>query len=109
MATNFKTTVIPEIGTTPSTLVSSTPNSRNTIIGLSLSNITESIVKVSVTLTDSANTTGYYIKDILIPPNASLKVVNGGEKLILSSSCTLSVLADSDASVDAVVSYVELI
>ena len=45
----------------------------------------------------------------MIPPNASLKVVNGGEKLVLSALCVLSANSDAESSVDAVVSYVELL
>jgi hypothetical protein len=46
---------------------------------------------------------------VLIPPNASLKVLNGGEKIILAATNILYVQADIDASLDCVMSFVEIV
>ena len=80
-----------------------------TIIGLSLANLTSGIVLIDIELTDDTDVTGYYAKQILVPPNSSLRVVNGGEKLILSTNNSLTITANVTAAVDAVISYVELI
>jgi hypothetical protein len=109
MASFFRNKVAKEIGITPVEVLATAPNSRMTIIGLSLSNLTTGIVLINIELTDDADVTGYYAKQILIPPNSSLRVVNGGEKLILSTSNSLSISANVEDAVDAIISYVELI
>ena len=108
MATFFRNKVINEVGTVPIEVFATSPTQRATIIGLSLANLTNSNVLVSITIKDDTSVTGYYIKDIVIPPNASLKVLNGGEKLILAPSNALNVLCSQTAAVDCILSYVEI-
>ena len=43
------------------------PSARATVIGLSLANLTESVVSAPVQIADDTSA-GYYIKDVLIPP-----------------------------------------
>lgn len=109
MATNFKNKVGANIGTTPVTLVTASESAKITIIGMSLTNLTEAVVVASVTVTDDTATTGHYIKNVPIPPNQSLRLVNGGEKLILAPSCFLSVVANQSSALDVIVSYVEIV
>jgi hypothetical protein len=109
MASFFRNKVAKEIGVTPVEVLATAPNSRMTIIGLSLANLTSGIVLIDITLTDDTDVTGYYAKQVLVPPNSSLRVVNGGEKLILSTSNSLSISANVEDAVDAIISYVELI
>ena len=109
MASFFRNKVAKEIGTTPVEVLATAANSRMTIIGLSLANLTEGIVLIDIELTDDADVTGYYARQILIPPNSSLRVVNGGEKLILSTSNSLTITANVADAIDAIISYVELI
>lgn len=109
MASFFRNKVAKEIGTTPVEVLATAANSRMTIIGMSLANLTEGIVLIDIELTDDADVTGYYAKQILIPPNSSLRVVNGGEKLILSTSNSLTITANVAGAIDAIISYVELI
>jgi hypothetical protein len=109
MASFFRNKVAKEIGVAPVQVLATAPNSRMTIIGLSLANLTSGIVLIDITLTDDTDVTGYYAKQVLIPPNSSLRVVNGGEKLILSTSNSLSISANVEDAVDAIISYVELI
>ena len=108
MATFFRNKVINLVGTVPIQVISTSPTQRATIIGLSLANLTSSNVLVGVTVQDDTSVTGYYIKDVIIPPNSSLKVLNGGEKLILAPSNALSVVSSQTDSVDCILSYVEI-
>jgi hypothetical protein len=80
-----------------------------TIIGLSLANLTDGLVLVDVQVEDDSAAVGYYAKQLVIPPNSSLRLVNGGEKLILANSNKLFITSNLDSSVDAVISYVEII
>jgi len=109
MATAFKNKIENQLGTSPTQLIATQPASRITVIGMSLCNLLPQLVKVSVTLTDSPSTTGYYVKDVQIPPNQSLRIVNGGEKLIMAENSSLSAFADQAAAVDVIISYVEIV
>lgn len=108
MATNFKNKVGANIGTTPVTLITAGESSKITIIGFTLTNLTEGIVVASVTVTDDTATTGHFIKNVPIPPNQSLRIVNGGEKLIIAPSNSVAVVANQSSALDVIVSYVEI-
>lgn len=109
MASFFRNKVLKDVGITPVTALTTAANTRMTIIGMSFANLTESIVLLDVKLTDATPTTGYYAKQVLIPPNSSLRLVNGGEKLILAESNSLIVNANVAAGLDVIISYVELV
>jgi hypothetical protein len=109
MATFFKNSVIKEIGSVPVKVVETQTNSRATVIGLSLTNLTLGAILVSVEVQDDTSTRGYYCKDVLVPSNTSLRLVNGGEKLILGNSNELYVSCNTQSGVDALISYVEIV
>ena len=83
-------------------------NSRITVIGFSLANLTDGVILVSVEVQDESSTVGFYAKDLILPPNTSLRVLNGGEKLILAPNNVLYVSSNTDNSVDVVISTVEI-
>ena len=64
-------------------------------------------VTISFTATEEVET--YYIKDAIIPPNQSLRVINGGERLVLGASNRLKLSTNTAASCDAIVSLVEIV
>lgn len=109
MATFFRNSVIKDIGVTPVKVLETASNARATVIGLSLTNLTQGSLLVSVQLQDDTSTRGYYCKDVLVPANTSLRLVNGGEKLILTNSNELYVSANAENAVDALISYVEIV
>lgn len=109
MATFFRNTVTKDVGTVPVRIIETTPSTRATVIGLSLANLSENVITVSVLLQDDTSVTGYYLKDIIIPPQSTLKAVNGGEKLILAPSNQLYVVSNQSDSVDAIATYVEIV
>ena len=108
MATLFKNAVVKNVGTVPIEILSTDVSTRATVIGLSLTNLTQSFVYVSVLLQDDTSVTGFYLKDTLLPANTSLRVVATGEKLIVAPSNKLLVQSSIDDSVDAVLSHVEI-
>lgn len=109
MATFFRNSLVKNVGTVPITAITTAANARATVIGLSLANLTESTVTASITVSDATSISAYYIKDVIIPPNSSLRVINGGEKLMLSTSNSLEISCNQDDSLDAIVSYVEIV
>jgi hypothetical protein len=108
MATTFRNVVVNGVGTTLATLVQTTNLTRCTVIGLSLTNITNSNTIVDVLVEDDTSTQGYYVKGVIIPPGSSLRVVNQGEKLIMATENQLLVRATQPNSIDAIVSFVEI-
>jgi hypothetical protein len=109
MATFFRNSVVKEIGVTPTKVLETQSNSRATVIGMSLTNLTLGAILVSVELQDETSTRGYYCKEVLVPANTSLRLVNGGEKLILANSNELYVSCNTADAVDVLLSYVEII
>ena len=108
MATTFKNKNIVQIGTVPVEILSTTAAHRATIVGMSITNLTDSFVYVTVLVDDDTSVQGHFLKDVLVPANTSLRAVNGGEKLILAPSNKLSVKASVSDSVDVLLSYVEI-
>ena len=109
MATPFSNNVTKNIGTVPNSVYTAGNGIYTTVVGMVLANLTESVVKASVTLTATPDSvTGFIVKDVLIAPNSSLRVLNSGEKLIVASQNSLNVQANINDSLDCVLSYVEI-
>lgn len=109
MATLFKNSIIKNVGTEPIQMYQVATAGRTTVIGLSLTNLTESVVNVDVLVKDDTSVEAYYLKETAVPPNSSLRAVQQGEKLILDGDNAISVKADIDDAIDAVLSYVEVV
>ena len=109
MATTFKNVVVPNIGSVREQVIATNENARVTVVGFSLANTTSGTVLVDVELQDAASVTGYYAKEIIVPPNSSLRVLNGGEKLILTPNNNLFVTSNVDSSIDVIMSTVEIV
>ena len=109
MATFFKNHVETEIGTSEVVLYEAASNVRTTVIGLSLTNLTQDFVYVDVQVTDDQSRKGFYVKQALIAANTSLRLVTDGEKLILAPDNKISVTASSPDSIDVILSYVEVV
>jgi multisubunit Na+/H+ antiporter MnhE subunit len=109
MATLFKNKVVKQVGALPVDIYETDASTRTTVIGMSLTNLTQSFVYVDVLLQDDTSQTGYYLKQTLLPANTSLRVVATGEKLIIAPSNKLQVRSSIDDSVDVVLSYVEIV
>lgn len=109
MATFFRNAVIKEIGTVPVRVLQTGPTTKTTVIGLSLANLTTENVLASITIRDDTSVTGYYVKDVIVPAQSSLRAVSQGEKLILASSNELYVECNISNGLDAIVSYVDII
>ena len=108
MTTYFRTTVEQGVGTTETPILTTGAANVFTVIGLSLANIVDYDIIVDVFITDDVPTKGYYIKQHIIPPYTAVKLVQNGEKIVLGNSCSLSIISDTAASVDAIASYAEI-
>ena len=115
MASTFRNILKSEIGTSGATPVLTTGSTaKTTVIGLSLTNLTGGIVLASILITDpngggvGVSASAYYLKDVVVPPNQSLRVINGGEKFILGSSTSVTITSTVEYILDLVMSFVEL-
>ena len=109
MATLFKNKVVNTVGVLPVDVYETDASTRATVIGMSLTNLTQSFVYVDVLMQDDTSVTGYYLKQTLLPANTSLRVVATGEKLIIAPSNKLQVRSSIDDSVDVILSFVEIV
>jgi len=108
MTTYFRTKVEAGIGTNEVSLLATTPTNIYTVIGLSLANVIDEDVIVNIYITDNTSTKGYYIRELIISPYTSAKLVQNGEKIVLGNNCTLSLISDTASSIDAIVSFAEI-
>ena len=80
---------------------------------MSLTNLTSEIIRATIrvenTVETAPNDTAFYIKDVTIQPNQCLRVVNGGEKLVLAGDMKVYVQSNRADSIDFIASYVEII
>lgn len=108
MANTFDRKTQRSIGTSATAIESYSPASGiATVIGLSLSNRISSQVLVDVVFNDGTNST-YMIKSAPIPVGGSLVVVGGDQKVVMKPTDTIEVTSDTAASVDAVMSVLEI-
>lgn len=107
MPTVFKHALEKEIGTDPVDIVQIPNGVSATVIGCNLANTTEyDVVVADVSVV--GDSTVFYVKGLVIPPNTTVKLVTQGEKLILPENTSLRVVSDTADSIDSTVSFVEI-
>jgi hypothetical protein len=104
MAQNFRRYTSNAVGTSAATLF--TANSYDTVVGISVANITSSAINVDVYINDASNDI-YLVKDAPIPAGSSLQVLDGGAKFVVQSGDALKVVSDTASSADVWVSAVD--
>lgn len=106
MAQNFRRYTSNDVGTSAATLF--TADSYDTVVGISVANVTASAVVASVYINDSTNDI-YLVKDVTIPAGSALQVLDGGAKFVVQSGDALKVVSDTASSLDVWVSTVDAI
>ena len=106
MAQNFRRYTSNDVGTSAATLF--TADSYDTVVGISVANVTASAVTASVYINDSTNDI-YLVKDVTIPAGSALQVLDGGAKFVVQSGDALKVVSDTASSLDVWVSAVDAI
>jgi hypothetical protein len=105
--TTLRTKTQTNIGLTPINVLAPTTTSC-TIIGCNLANITDDDVIIDIKIIDAGSVSAYYIKQLVIPPYNSVKVITNGEKLIIAQNYKLQIVCDTANGIDAVISYAEI-
>jgi hypothetical protein len=109
MPTVFRMATATSIGTTPVDVLQIAEGVRATVVGCNLANTTlYETVAVDVFVIDEDSVAALYIKNVIIPPNTAVKLITGGEKLILPETSGLRISSSIDNSVDIVISFVEI-
>ena len=106
MAQNFRRYTNNNVGT--SAVTSFTANSYDTVVGISIANITGSAVNASVFINDGTNDF-YLVKDAPIPSGSALQVLDGGAKVVVQSGDILKVVSNTASSLDTWISTVDAI
>ncbi len=106
MAQNFRRYTSNDVGTSAATLF--TADSYDTVVGISVANVTGSAVIASVYINDGSNDI-YLVKNAPIPTGSSLQVLDGGAKFVVQASDALKVVSDTASSLDVWVSTVDAI
>ena len=109
MATNFRNIVGKEIGTERVAVYTVPAATSTTVIGMNIANLTDSMVNCSIEVGDEASNIGFLVKDMPIAPNTSMKPIGKGEKIVLDAGNVLYVTADTTASIDVILSIVEIV
>lgn len=81
-------------------------NTKTTVIGLTLANITSDAVAASAGHHDGTNFT-YLVKGATIPAGGSLIVVGGDQKIVLEPTHSIRANSTVASSIDAVMSVIE--
>ena len=104
MAQNFRRYTSNSVGTSASSVY--TANSYDTIVGISVANISTSSVLADVIINDGSNDI-YLVKQAPIPTGSSLQVLDGGAKFVVQSGDVVKVLSDTASSLDVWISAVD--
>jgi len=120
-STQFLNSITQNVGISPVTVLSTISTARYTVIGLNLSNTTSNLIQVNIQLVvynpnvdgtsnlTSINSQASILKNVMIAPQSSLKVITNSEKLILAGNNSIIISANANNCVDAIVSYVSII
>tara|TARA_B100000424_G_C22895132_1_gene476133 strand:+ start:570 stop:902 length:333 start_codon:yes stop_codon:yes gene_type:complete len=108
MANAFKTYASRGVGTSLTAIGSHTVagSTTETVIGMTVSNVTGSAVNVTVTYNDGANDTRI-VKDAPVPTGGALTPIGGDQKIVLEVGDSIKVSSNTASSVDAVMSVLE--
>ena len=106
MAQDFRNTLNRVIGTGDTTIL--TAGNYDAVIGIRCCNILTSTISIDVKIAKGGN--DYFLaKGVVIPPNSSVELIQGGAKIVLASGDVLEAVSDTASSLDVVMSYIDTI
>ena len=104
MAQNFRRYTSNNVGTSPATVY--TADSFDTVIGISVANVTAGSIAVDVYINNGSDDI-YLVKGAPIPSGSALQVIDGGARFVLQNNDALKVVSDTNSSADVWVSAVD--
>ena len=106
MAQNFRNNLQRNVGTSEVTLV--TGGDYDAVIGIRCCNVVTSTILVDVFIENGGND-HFIAKNVSVPPNSAIELIQGGAKIVLASGDTLEAVSDTASSLDVVLSYIDTI
>jgi|TARA_R110000744_G_scaffold318636_1_gene425022 hypothetical protein len=106
MAQDFERHLDRVTGTSPVTVFTS--DSDDTVVGIRCANVSASSINVDVYIVNGA-ANFYLIKSAPIPIGSALELIDGGSKIIMQNGDALTVVSDTAASLDTVISRIDAI
>ena len=106
MAQNFRNDLQRNVGTSEVTLI--TGGDFDAVIGIRCCNVTTSTILVDVFI-DNGGSDHFLAKEVSVPPNSAIELIQGGAKIVLDSTNTLEAVSDTASSLDVVLSYIDTI
>ena len=107
MSNTFTRYVAKNVTTSANTLVTAASSTQTTVIGLSLSNTSNSPITANVFITISS--VNYYIvQGTTIPVGGALALFGGDGKLVLNTNDSFNVQASANNSCDAILSCLQI-
>jgi hypothetical protein len=107
MANTFTRYLAKNVTTSANTLVTAASATQTTVIGLSVSNTSQSPITANVYITASG--VNYYIvQGATVPVGGALTLFGGDGKLVLNTNDTFNVQASANNSCDAVLSVLQI-
>ena len=106
MAQDFRRYTSNNVGTAPATVM--TADSYDTVVGISISNVTAGTINVDCYINDGSNDI-YLVKTAPILSGSTLQIIDGGARFVLHNGDALKVVSDTASSADVWVSAVDAI
>lgn len=78
-----------------------------TVIGMSISNVTLSAIKASVSIYDGTNDY-FLVKNADLVPGEAIAIIGGDQKVVMNPGDSIRVVSNAAASVDSILSVLEL-
>jgi hypothetical protein len=109
MSNQFVKKLTVSVGNEDATVYTTGGTTRSTVIGVNIANTAATDIIVSLKFYDnSTETTGYIVKDVVVPVSTSLVAIGGDQKLVLEPADSLVVVTDTPVSADVIVSALEI-
>tara|TARA_Y100000034_G_scaffold30552_1_gene37351 strand:- start:228 stop:554 length:327 start_codon:yes stop_codon:yes gene_type:complete len=106
MAQDFRRYTSNDVGTSPATVM--TADSYDTVVGISIANVTAATINVDCYINDGSNDI-YLVKNAPILNGSTLQVIDGGARFVMHSGDALKVVSDTASSADVWISCVDAI
>ena len=104
----FKNAVGSAVGTAQSSVYTVPSATTSTVIGLTVCNITASVITVDVVVTDTSGSTSVHlVKGATVPVGGALVPVGGDQKVVLEATDIIKVTSSASSSADVFVSILE--
>tara|TARA_Y100000361_G_C10898478_1_gene207802 strand:- start:195 stop:521 length:327 start_codon:yes stop_codon:yes gene_type:complete len=106
MAQDFRNDIQRNVGTSAVTLLDA--GNYDAVIGIRCCNTSASTILLDVYIVNGGN--NYYLaKDVSVPPNSAIELIQGGAKIVLKDGDDLKAESNTASSVDIVTSYIDTI